>query len=67
MANRKDNSGAPNTDENVQNPPADEPKAKPAKAEESGDGRVAFIKDGVTILRNASERENLENAGWVVK
>lgn len=46
---------------------------KPAKVEkvekpvEDLGGLVAFIKDGVTILRNAEESNELEKAGWVKK
>lgn len=43
---------------------------KPAKAEavekpvEDVGGLVAFIRDGVTILRNAEESGSLEKQGW---
>ena len=46
---------------------------KPVKAEaveksaEDFGGLVAFIRDGVTILRNAEESNVLEKAGWVKK
>ena len=46
---------------------------KPVKAEavekpaEDFGGLVAFIRDGVTILRNAEESNSLEKAGWVKK
>ena len=50
---------------------SEKPKAK-AKAEKpadvapvSDDGLVAFIKDGVTIRRNAEQSSALEKAGWV--
>ena len=45
-------------------------KEKPAKAEkpspveERTDGLVAFIKDGVTIRRNAEQTSTLEKKGW---
>ena len=46
---------------------------KPVKAEavekpvEDFGGLVAFIRDGVTILRNAEESNELAKAGWVKK
>ena len=46
---------------------------KPAKAEavekpvEDVGGLVAFIRDGVTILRNVEESNELAKAGWVKK
>lgn len=46
---------------------------KPAKVEavekpaEDFGGLVAFIRDGVTILRNAEESNELAKAGWVKK
>ena len=49
---------------------SEKPKAK-AKAEKpadaapvSGDGLVAFTRDGVTIRRNAEQSSALEKAGW---
>ena len=57
---------------NIENKPEQEVK-KPAKAEaveksaEDFGGLVAFIRDGVTILRNAEESNVLEKAGWVKK
>lgn len=37
---------------------------KPAPVEERTDGLVAFIKDGVTIRRNAEQASALEKKGW---
>ena len=57
---------------NIENKPEQEVK-EPVKvkaveksAEDFG-GLVAFIRDGVTILRNAEESNVLEKAGWVKK
>ena len=43
-----------------------EAKAVEKPAEDAG-GLVAFIRDGVTILRNAEESNELAKAGWVKK
>lgn len=54
---------------NIENKPEQEAK-KPVKVEavekpaEDFGGLAAFIRDGVTILRNAEESGSLERQGW---
>lgn len=42
-------------------------KAKDEVKEEIKSGLIGFIKDGVTILRDASLIDQLANDGWTVK
>ena len=42
-------------------------KAKADAAPVRADGKIAFIKDGVTIWRNADESSALMLAGWIKK
>jgi len=42
-----------------------EKKVEPEKVVEAG--RVAFTREGVTILRDVSESNALKSAGWVRK
>ena len=59
--------------EAVEKPVKAEAVEKPVKAEavekpvEDFGGLVAFIRDGVTILRNVEESNGLAKAGWVKK
>jgi len=42
-------------------------KVKEEKKEEVISGKVAFIKEGVTIIRDISNRLELEKSGWIIK
>lgn len=52
---------------NIENKPKEQEFEAVEKPVEDVGGLVAFIRDGVTILRNAEESNELAKAGWVKK
>ena len=42
-------------------------KEKPVKVVEPASGKVAFIRDGVTIIRDISYKNELAASGWARK